>query len=329
MFADWLWRGLLSFYSSSLSEKINAFDEYGPLIVQQETVSEGLAQVYEAFIPRTRQLIFRQAIGDVLRDHANGQGVPQDAFQDLIYLIARIRATESLDALLPSVGNGALGRLFPGILYEALSVLRLLAPSNYAKDVALQLVDCSNFDDGYLFEAIKVIIECNPIDTTKTILRLHKRLNLLRNYSLEHGGEEWNAFQFAANDFAQTILTLAPTSLTSLWQQSTHLPEDTWLFELFISNTAIPVSFVPDPSSLNYLFEVNHEDKTSTIPVRTSHKTDWTRRLLERKLVFEHARRWVDNFQAPGNIASRMRNKIEKLTYSRHPDFPSNTQMEE
>ena len=93
-FADWLWRGLRSFYASPPSDRSGAFDYVGPLIRKQETLCEGLALVYQDYVPESRQLLFRLAVGDVLRNHANNSNAPLSAFQDLIYLLARIRATE-------------------------------------------------------------------------------------------------------------------------------------------------------------------------------------------------------------------------------------------
>lgn len=203
-FADWLWRGLRSFYTSPSSERIRTFDGAGILIVQQESLCEGLARVYEECTQEPKQVMFRQAIGDVLRDQANNPNAPFDAFRDLIYLIARIRATESLSALLPTVGTGYLGKHYPNILYDTVAVLRSLAPSTQAYKTAFSLINCANFDDGYLFEAMKVLVECEPSCASEIVLKLEPRLSQLRQAAQERGGDEWTAFCEVAADWAGT-----------------------------------------------------------------------------------------------------------------------------
>lgn len=269
-YADWLWRGLLQFYVS-LSADSAAFDPVSSLIRQQETISEGLAQIYEEYIPANKKLMFRQAIGDVLRDHSNNEDVPVVAFQDLIYLIARIKATESLGALVPTVGSGLLGKRHPEILYESFSVLKYLAPSSSAFGTAFALVDSANFDDGYLFEAMNVLIECEPSHTSEIVLKLEPRITKLRKIILGlDDRDEWGAFCEAADEWSEHALKLGPKSwLSKLWEQAEHSPEQTWLFELLFGNKIIPVYLIKEDSIIEYAGK--------RMKVKLTDKDRWTR----------------------------------------------------
>jgi hypothetical protein len=236
-YADWLWRGLRAFYSRKPAERIGAFDHVGLIIAQQDSVCEGLTRVYEEYVPESRKLSFRRAIGDVLREQTNNQDAPIEAFQDLIYLIMRIRASESLGSLLPAVGNGLVGRRQPEIFYETLAALRLLAPSAQAFEVARGLVVSANFDDGYLFEATKVLVECEPSSVSAIVLEFEPRLSELRQACLELGGDEWIAFCEGANDWAEYLLTLGPGSwLSQLCQKADQMTDPVWILELFCEN---------------------------------------------------------------------------------------------
>ena len=47
-----------------------------------------------------------------------------------------------------------------------------LAPSAYAYQTAREVVSAANFDDGYLFEAIKVLVECEPSQVAVVVREL-------------------------------------------------------------------------------------------------------------------------------------------------------------
>jgi len=291
-FADWLWRGLRSFYSSPPSERVNAFDYAGLLIMAQESVSEGLGQVYDECVPESQKLMFRQAIGDVLREHGNDPGAPTPAFQDLIYLVVRIRATESLKALLPTIGNGLLGKRYPDILYDTIAALRFLAPSARAYDAALDLIDSPNFDDGYLFEALKVLVECEPSRTSGIVLMFELRLSDLRRSVQNLGEDEWNAFCEAANDWAEHILKLGPeTWIKDLWEKANHTPEQSWLFECLFSRKDIPVRIYKKELPDEYFIEY----RSKKIPIMVSKKDKWTRKPLILKSLLEETFQWADD----------------------------------
>ncbi len=233
MFADWLWKGLLSSYNQlpSETERMCAFDPFGLIIRQQEYIVDGLVCVYKKYVPESRKLLFRQAVGDVLREQGNNEDLSLPPLEDIIYLIARIKATEALNALLPTVGNGLLGKRYPEVLYRALAVLKSFPSSSpEVYEVVSGLINSTNFDDGYLFEAIKILAECEPLHATAIILPLESRLAKLRQDCRALGGDEWVAFCDAAKDCAKHILALhtdistnaAAQKLVTKW---TELPD--------------------------------------------------------------------------------------------------------
>lgn len=239
-YADWLWRGLRSFYSLPARERVRAFDYVGVSVSRQESLCEGLAHVYETYVPDARKLSFRQAIGDVLRDQSDNENAPLAACQDLIYLLVRTRATESLGSLLPAVGNGLPGRRRPSLLFDAVAALRSLAPSTYAYQTAREIVSAANFDDGYLFEAIKVLVECEPSRIAVLLRELEPRLSDLRRQAegLRAGNEdEWTAFSEAANELARHLFAVGPRSwLQEVCHEVPHMEEPGWLLACLLEN---------------------------------------------------------------------------------------------
>jgi len=158
--ADWLWRALMSVYKLSEPEtpKVITLDYFGSLDIESDVVAT-FGCVYLRFMPATAQALFRQTLGHLLRNHCNDPNAPIQAFRDLIYLIVLINATESLDALLPALGNGGIGKRHPEIVYYAIAIL---APTIGDKKKMTELMESQNFkEDIYLSEVIKVFVKCD------------------------------------------------------------------------------------------------------------------------------------------------------------------------
>ena len=202
MFGEWMWKEMQLIYSPPSAEKIRGIDSIGLAIMRQETVSEGLAYVYENYVPEPKKLMFRQAIGDILREQGNQEDVDFQMINDFIYLIARIKAIEAVDAFLPTVGNGLLGKN-PAALWSAFTILCSLAPSPQVYEATSQMINSVNFDDGYLFEAINILAECNPSQVPAIVQSLESRLEKLRRMAEQLGGDEWPAFCLAVKHCPQ------------------------------------------------------------------------------------------------------------------------------
>lgn len=291
-FADWLWRGLKSFYSSTPSDKNDAFDDFGHIILQQESVCEGLACVYENYVPESKRLLFRQAIGDVLREQGRSNKELINAFSDLIYLIARIDAYESLSAFFPIIGNGPMGKENPDVFFDVFAVLRSLTPSDHAYKTAFDLINSANFDDGYLFEAIKVLIDCKPSKAAQSILFLEPRLSQLRKDVRELESDEWITFCEVANDWVQYVLKLSPISwLKELWEEASHEKDQLWLFRLVFANDHNSPQLNEDESSNTYSIKYG----SRKVPLKVSGKDFWTRKNIRRTLICNEFSEWSDN----------------------------------
>jgi len=68
----------------------------------------------------------------------------------------------------------------------------------------------ANFDDGYLFGAIGVLVECDPSKTPDLLSSFQSRLDKLRQ-STNPDRVEWDAFCKGANDLIEKIHHLNPT----------------------------------------------------------------------------------------------------------------------
>ena len=186
MFAEWLWTQLCSWHHRRNGDLYLLTTE---LQINCASPVDGLDYVYRKCIPDAKQIIFRQAIGDTLLEWGNSEDAPIGALEDLVYLIIATKATESLSALLPTVGNGLLGKIYPEILFSTVACLRSFSPSPAVYETMLDLINSNNFDDGYLFEAIKTLTRCDPSQAASATEELKPRLIKLRERVRESDDE--------------------------------------------------------------------------------------------------------------------------------------------
>jgi hypothetical protein len=292
-FADWLWTGLREFYASPPSERARSFGGAGLEILQRESICEGLAQIYERYVPGSKQLLFRKAIGDVLRRHANDGDAPVDGILDLVYLIMRVRADESLDALVPTVGNGFLGQKYPKILYATITSLRSLAPSMQAYKTALNLIRSTNFDKGYLFEALKVLVECRPTDISRTLVKFEPPLSDLCRLAEEtNKSDERAALLDAVSDWVRFLFKYNPAIwLPEFWEKADHTAQQLWLFKQIYCNEAIPTSLYHNRDTDRYFVRYQN----SEIPLRMPRKTRWTCESLLERSMYQRSNQWCNS----------------------------------
>lgn len=172
-FADWLWQMLFLLYRSPYSKEVQ---DFWLLNNRQGCPSLTLAHIYEKYVPEGKRSMFCQAIGELLHRHIKETGAPEEIFEDLIYLISKIEAFDLLGELSLAVKNRLAGKKSSEILYSTLAVLLGFTPRREAYEAASLLINCDGFDDGYLFVAIRILVECKPAQAKRIIAELKPRI---------------------------------------------------------------------------------------------------------------------------------------------------------
>ena len=162
-------------------------------------------KVYNKFFSSRGKKMFREAIGDVLSGQINKPELSMEACKDLIYLISRINAEESLDSLVAFAGEA---KPQDENLYSTIAVLNDFKPSKKVYEVTEKLANSSNFNEGYLFEVIGLLVESQPSNTQDILGRFEERTKKLWN-SLQDIVEEKNAFLEAKDDCFERVSRIA------------------------------------------------------------------------------------------------------------------------
>ena len=218
-YADWLDRCLRSYYACDRPSKNSSFGPFANIFYEQESLTEALATIYHKYIADESKLFFRQSVGDVLRKWSQtGTGTIEGA-RDLVYLIARLHAEESVDALVPVFAASHFGKEHPDVLYEAIAAAEHLAPSKYAIKAILGLMNARNFDDGYLLEGLKILISCDPSDTAALVSQFMPRLNQLRTRVSKGTPADGEDFREALYDWVNHVACVPLVHVKELIQE--------------------------------------------------------------------------------------------------------------
>lgn len=209
-FSNWLWYTLQLYYTPQARNEKERGD-YRDFWNAHDSPGLAIGNIYRDLQTEEQKLSFRQAIGCTLIRHVDDEGAPQGALRELIYLIPRTKAVESLGALIPTIGNGPLGKKHPEYLYDTMAAIGALSPSPEAQITTNQLVDSPNFDDGYIFEAIGILAKCEPSSIPNILVRFQLRISSLRQKVKALDEKERTAFCFVAGRLIETIQRLNPT----------------------------------------------------------------------------------------------------------------------
>lgn len=189
-FAEWLWKSLGDFYRAPSGDKKRS-ELYSFMIINDtESPAEALATVYRRYV--CEKATYRRAIGRALRRCA--QEADAEVFQiadDLIYLLGYTGAVEALDGLLEAMFSESIAGEYPELLYACMANIQAIEPCDGLFDFVAKLVKSPYFDDGYIFSAIKIMVDCRPESSIEIVESLGKRISNLYNKVKRFGvGEE-------------------------------------------------------------------------------------------------------------------------------------------
>src|SRR3989338_368153 len=232
-FAVWLKEGLRAYYSHSRDSKNHhPFDPVYPEIVYHDVsradgvVSDFLDRVYGKFFSDSGKQMFREAIGDVLDSQINEKKLPTGACEDLVYLISRVKAEESLDSLVSFAGEAKLGEDGKEF-YATIAVLKSFKPSKKVYEAVERLADSSNFDEGYLFEVIEILVENQPSNTRNILEKFELRINTF--YDSMPNNEEKEHFLERKDECLEVVSRKAnPAQYKGTWLTKYYRSLDKW-----------------------------------------------------------------------------------------------------
>ncbi len=219
-FEKWLKEGLKGSYLPSNNHDFRPFDPVYPEMVYHnvardyDSIPDFLGLIYDRFFSDSGKKMFREAIGDLLDSQINKTELTTKACNDLIYLIPTVSAEESLDSLVSFVGEVKSRKVD---LYATIAVLRYFKSSEKVYEATERLANSSNFDEGYLFEIIGILVKKRPSDTRDIIRKFEPRVKKLWG-SLPDDVTERKAFSEAKSECLRRVSRVADAALyTGTW----------------------------------------------------------------------------------------------------------------
>jgi hypothetical protein len=325
-FSDWIWQIVSYFNNPILFRDIKINTKILRIVKEYGTTIEGLTNIYEEYVPMSKRLLFREAIGYAIRNHANDQSADLSDIEDLLYLMANIKAYESIQALIPLNIGSYFGRIFPEIIFDSIAVLKYLAPSEKVFVVMRQIIDNNDFDENYLFEALKALIECHPEITPEIIIDYEPRLTALYNLKKSYP-EDLKIFQESAVDWAKfTISHTSSRWIKEYWEKSSHINRQLWLFDLFFNNPFLSFNIAIDKFDDDEII-LRYQNKT--IQISQNKKYNWTvDRIKTQENAFSYVmlmnRNLLEDSKIPASVIENANIINNNLTKNRLNQFQEN-----
>lgn len=270
-FTQWLRGGLIDYYSHSSTSERNSpsaisistastkpFSFAYSMLGKTESLLDDIELLYEQYIIDDRKPLFRRCLGRLLKESLADGRFPDEGLSDIIYLMARVRAYESLEALPVVLGRGKLGHEKSWLQYEALSTLKSLLPSDIAVAMLRQTVTLPTFNVGFSLDVLLSLARAYPSDWLSSFRLLQPQVLSLRNSARETGPASLQQFEADVAQFANRFVIAVPTAAIAeqisdivVIGDHTRLYETgTWLIKsLFIGDSA-PLEIDHDKGTL-------------------------------------------------------------------------------
>lgn len=278
-FCDWLSRGFKAFYAhsqfpnlagrtrsavnldsvTSNGKESRPFDFAFTHVGKKESLLDDLEYIYDQYVPNEKKIVFRLSVGRLLRQCVGDNLFPDPGFSDLIYLMAKVRAHESLECLAPVLGKGRFGQERKWLQYEAIATLKALLPAKEAVEGLRNLVTLPNFSPAFSFDILAALCRADPERWYSAFMLLRGHIASLHKQAQEIGGETIREVEDAARDFVKSFVEFMPTS--AIGDLVPQIDLTTSSRELYASGTwLVKELFTGDRPPLMVL----HEDGTFT-----------------------------------------------------------------
>jgi hypothetical protein len=227
-FVDWLSRGLKAFYlrrdvasTNHLDPLLSAthdelsfrpFDFASHLIGRNDSLIDDLEALYDKYVPDDRKILFRLSIGNLLRQCVLDKHFPEPAVSDLIYLLANVRAYESLESLSPVIGRGVYGQERQWLQYEAIAVFKALLPSKEAVNGLRNFATLPNFCAGYSLDVLGALCRHDPENWFDAFLLMRGHIAELHSQAQNIGINAVSDFEEGVRKFVRSFARFMPTN---------------------------------------------------------------------------------------------------------------------
>jgi hypothetical protein len=177
-FVTWLTAGFRTFYGA-MPFKERSFSFASSRIGIGDSVAMDLRDIFRDLVPGDKQLLFQEALGQVLLNTITDFSFHEDALVDLIRLVASTHAIASAPALPLVIATGRYGKSKRWLQYEAIGALKSLMPAPLAIRALKSLVANPAFNVRFSFDVMTTLCESDPHNWAEYISFMYPRIVVL------------------------------------------------------------------------------------------------------------------------------------------------------
>lgn len=174
-FVSWLTAGFRTYYGVA-HFKERPFSFASSRIGFGDAVVMDLRDIFRDLVPGEKQLLFQEALGQVLLNTITDFSFSENALVDLIRLVASTHAVASAPALPLVVATGRYGKSKRWLQYEAIGALKSLMPAPLAIRALKSLVANPAFNVRFSLDVMTTLCESDPENWAEYVAFMYPRI---------------------------------------------------------------------------------------------------------------------------------------------------------
>jgi hypothetical protein len=198
-FANWLESGFRVYHNRFEGNQIGPDQPFGfvsGFIGFGDSLLDDLTLIFLNLVPEDQKTLFRKSIARLLMKVVSRDDFPLEAVRELIYLIERVGASESLSCLATVVQTGRYGAPSEWLQVDAIRVLKQMLGSDKAVDGLYDIAALGAFKVELSFDVLEALCRYVPTDWPLHVMALSDKT-----------GQWYQKAELAAGDVLEEFLT--------------------------------------------------------------------------------------------------------------------------
>lgn len=208
-FANWLESGFRVYHTRLDGKQIGPDEPFGfvsGFIGFGDSLLDDLTQIFRKLVPEDQKPIFRKSIAKLLMKVVSREHFPFEAVRELIYLIERVGADESLPYLATVVQTGRYGAKSEWLQIDAIRVLKQMLGSADAVLGLYDLAAAENFKVELSLDVLESLCNYVPQEWPRHVMMLATDIGKWHEKAKHIGGLALKEFEDHENTFFETFV---------------------------------------------------------------------------------------------------------------------------
>jgi hypothetical protein len=209
-FANWLESGFRIYHNRLEGKQIGPdqpFEFVSGFIGFGDSLLDDLTLIFRNLVPEDKKTLFRKSIARLLMKVVSRDDFPLEAVRELIYLIERVGASESLSCLATVVQTGRYAAPSEWLQVDAIRVLKQMLGSGQAVEGLYELAALDEFKAELSLDVLESLCRYVPREWSQHVIKLAQKIATWYERTELADGNELEKFTVAENTLIATLVS--------------------------------------------------------------------------------------------------------------------------